>query len=373
MFIKNFYQLSKNVKVPDFVKNEKLHKQFVYPFLPVICSESADYCYVDNPLAEKLGIEKFPKFITIWKDNYEEWNNRDFQKISDGKRIELIIDECREIIRRYNNEVRKMSDIDYGSLENEELAEFLKNIDVMLVEIYHRYIFLIHEYIESDDAKYIKLLPEVRIELSDFVEKIYKYCDYVIDALAKRFHDIPWRTFTYATFDEIIDLLKEKKKAEEFLLINNRPIAFVFDGKKVSLVKGQESVNEIVKVLKEHLSPVDIKAGKLEGKIAFGGKAEGLVIKISEFGYGKVDEILNEKRDYILVIPMTRPECVPYLKNCKAIITDEGGITCHAAIVARELKKPCVTGTRVATEVLMDGDLVEVDADNGVVRILEKR
>ena len=52
-------------------------------------------------------------------------------------------------------------------------------------------------------------------------------------------------------------------------------------------------------------------------------------------------------------------------------MTDEGGITCHAAIVARELKTPCVIGTKFATKVLKDGDIVEVDADNGVVKILK--
>jgi len=55
-----------------------------------------------------------------------------------------------------------------------------------------------------------------------------------------------------------------------------------------------------------------------------------------------------------------------------AIITDEGGITSHAAIMSREFKKPCIIGTKIATQVLKDGDLVEVDADNGVVRILER-
>jgi pyruvate,water dikinase len=51
-------------------------------------------------------------------------------------------------------------------------------------------------------------------------------------------------------------------------------------------------------------------------------------------------------------------------------VTDEGGITCHAAIVAREMKKPCIIGTKIATKILKDGDMVEVDAESGVVRIL---
>jgi pyruvate, water dikinase len=61
------------------------------------------------------------------------------------------------------------------------------------------------------------------------------------------------------------------------------------------------------------------------------------------------------------------------MKKASAIITDEGGITSHAAIVSREMKKPCVIGTKIATKILKDGDLVEVDADRGIVNILKKK
>ena len=49
------------------------------------------------------------------------------------------------------------------------------------------------------------------------------------------------------------------------------------------------------------------------------------------------------------------------------LVTDEGGITSHAAIVSRELKKPCIIGTKVATKVFRDGDIVEVDANTGII------
>ena len=76
------------------------------------------------------------------------------------------------------------------------------------------------------------------------------------------------------------------------------------------------------------------------------------------------------KRGDILVSPATNPNILPVMKIAAAIITDEGGITCHAAIVSREFKIPCVVGTKIATKVLKDGDLVEVDAEKGVVRKL---
>lgn len=77
---------------------------------------------------------------------------------------------------------------------------------------------------------------------------------------------------------------------------------------------------------------------------------------------------MNEKD--VLVAHATNPDVVTAMKKAAAIVTDMGGITCHAAIVSRELKIPCVIGTKVATSALKDGDLVEVDATHGVVRKL---
>lgn len=102
---------------------------------------------------------------------------------------------------------------------------------------------------------------------------------------------------------------------------------------------------------------------ELKGQPVCQGKVVGLV------------KIVNLPADFkkflkgnILVAPMTRPEYLPLIKIAAAIVTDEGGVTCHAAIISRELGIPCVIGTQVATEVLHDGDLVEVDANTGVVR-----
>ena len=67
---------------------------------------------------------------------------------------------------------------------------------------------------------------------------------------------------------------------------------------------------------------------------------------------------------------MTQPEFVPAMKKAIAIITDEGGLTCHAAIISRELKKPCIISTKKATRVLKDGMKVEVNATEGYVKIL---
>lgn len=74
------------------------------------------------------------------------------------------------------------------------------------------------------------------------------------------------------------------------------------------------------------------------------------------------------KNGDILVTSMTTPQMVPIMKKAAAFVTDEGGITCHAAIISREMKKTCIIGTKVAPRVLKDGDRVEVDAVRGIVR-----
>ena len=74
----------------------------------------------------------------------------------------------------------------------------------------------------------------------------------------------------------------------------------------------------------------------------------------------------------ILVAPMTSPDYVFLMKKSSAVVTDAGGLTSHAAIISRELKKPCIIGTKIATQVLKDGDLVEVNANKGTIKILKR-
>lgn len=108
-----------------------------------------------------------------------------------------------------------------------------------------------------------------------------------------------------------------------------------------------------------------ITGGIVTGQVAYPGQAVGIVRHIHT-----VEQMRSFKRGEILVSPMTIPAFLPAMRMAKAIVTDEGGITCHAAIVARELKIPCVIGTKVATKVFKAGDRVEVDATRGIVRKL---
>jgi len=114
------------------------------------------------------------------------------------------------------------------------------------------------------------------------------------------------------------------------------------------------------------LEKADLSAKEVKGNIACRGLVRGtarliLTTKFSAAAFHKGD---------ILVAISTSPELMPLIRKCGAIVTDEGGLTCHAAIISRELNIPCIIGTKVATQVLREGDQVEVNANQGKVRII---
>lgn len=108
------------------------------------------------------------------------------------------------------------------------------------------------------------------------------------------------------------------------------------------------------------------KQTELKGAIAFNGVVSGMVKVVMT-----AHEINKIKKGDILVAPTTAPSFIFGMEKAAAFVTDEGGITSHAAIVAREMKKPCIIGTKIATKILKDGMMVEVDANKGIVRIIK--
>lgn len=105
---------------------------------------------------------------------------------------------------------------------------------------------------------------------------------------------------------------------------------------------------------------------EIKGEPAYKGVIQGRVRLVSL--KRDVPSLLEGE---ILVSEMTSPAYLPAIIKSAAVITDEGGVTCHAAIVCRELKKLCIIGTKIATQVLKDGDFIEVDANQGTVKILK--
>lgn len=169
--------------------------------------------------------------------------------------------------------------------------------------------------------------------------------------------------FQYARFlddDELVDALRNKsvnssqlqQRAEHFTIIHTP------SGKQILSGNQALEYNEQLKPkyeFKETLTGSPASMGKHQGKV---------VLVMNEQDLSKV------QTGNVLVTTMTKPQYILAMQRAGAFVTDSGGITCHAAIIAREMEKPCVVGTNMATKVLKDGDVVEVDANAGTVRIL---
>src|SRR3989338_9227003 len=107
---------------------------------------------------------------------------------------------------------------------------------------------------------------------------------------------------------------------------------------------------------------------EIKGKVTNKGVARGRArILLTSSG------ITDFQKGDILVTPMTTPDFVPLMSRAAALVTDEGGITSHAAVMSREFGIPCIVGTNNATTVFKDGDLIEVDTNKGTVRLVKKK
>lgn len=109
------------------------------------------------------------------------------------------------------------------------------------------------------------------------------------------------------------------------------------------------------------------KVREVQGQCGCRGSARGIARIVNV-----VADIQKIEKGEILVSISTQPDLLPAMKKAAAFVTDQGGVTSHAAIVAREMNTPCVIGTKIATKVIKDGDEIELDADKGIVKIIKK-
>ncbi len=218
---------------------------------------------------------------------------------------------------------------------------------------------IIDVFSEKEKEKYSKMMEEARVYAEPVFTRSEEYMDALVKIISKK---------TGYKSDLILAMLSEE--FEEYLKNGNLP------QKNILQKRHQESILTFNKGMRE--SWLGLEAINLK-KIILGDE-DGDEVKgqagYSGFVRGKVRVILDPTSvaDFndgdILVAEMTRPDYLPLIKKAAAVVTDAGGVLCHAAIITREMKKPCVIGTKIASKVFKDGDDVEVNADKGIVRKL---
>lgn len=145
-----------------------------------------------------------------------------------------------------------------------------------------------------------------------------------------------------------------KRMKSYCLYLKDGKVLFFIDKNKYPKVKDNSSLNKI-----------QSDKDSVKGSVAYRGIVQGKVRLVN-----LTDDIKRVQRGEILITKMTRPEMILGLERAAAFVTDQGGMLSHAAIVSREMKKPCIVGTKIATQVFKNGDLIEVDANSGIVRKL---
>ncbi|NJE25491.1 phosphoenolpyruvate synthase [Thermococcus sp. MV5] len=165
------------------------------------------------------------------------------------------------------------------------------------------------------------------------------------------------------TDDQIIEVAQIGAKIEEhYGWPQDIEWAYDKDDGKLYIVQSRPVTTLKEEVKTEEAEMTEEMKVLLKGLGASPGIGAGKVVIIFE-----ANEIDKVKEGDILVTTMTNPDMVPAMKRAAAIVTDEGGRTCHAAIVSRELGIPAVVGTKEATKVLKDGMMITVDGTRGVV------
>lgn len=160
--------------------------------------------------------------------------------------------------------------------------------------------------------------------------------------------------------DEIKNILKERKKGFAMIWINEN-IESVFGDESLEL---QNEIAKNYKTLEDNENNSDKKT--ISGSVANRGKVRGVARVLNTY-----KDIYKVRKGDIIVATMTTPDYVSAMEKAAGFITDEGGITCHAAILSREFNVPCIVGTVNGTKEIKDGQMIELDAYNGKVYILD--
>lgn len=239
------------------------------------------------------------------------------------------------------------------------------------------------ELLKEKQNKILKDLPENVKYLISFAHKLavtrmvlkayWSGTDFylipIFEGLGKKAGETGENICRHYLIDEIEELSKGKKLSEEEKEKRKYFFIGLLKDKKAVYKSGKEAEELAKKELGDLFEVTNTK--EIKGTSANKGKITGTVRILHANNAEQAMQFRkNFKKGEILVTEMTQPAIVDIAQKAGAIITDEGGMLSHAAIISREFKIPCVVGTYKATQVLKDGDTVEVDADKGIVRIL---
>ncbi|HLC44760.1 MAG TPA: PEP-utilizing enzyme [Patescibacteria group bacterium] len=351
-----------NSKIRKLLSAREWRLDLVRPF-SLFGASLWHHWYSSSEAVKCLGVET-PDALFL-----EEQKNifRYYKDIGQMKRLNL---SAKKVILNKTKTLRLLKDAEQlnkkarallkGSahiLDVAEMIDFFTNLGLKAGALPNRIQHFSQSDLKKVDAKVLRLALRLRSQsyypqiLEDVLNPL------VVDYLRSKLGNIADRVIDVITYEELVE--------SNFGPANKRLKAgpgslFVY-----AVIKGQETVLQTkdVKQIISVVEPYDLSA-VIKGTVAYPGKVSGVVRIVNA---RKIEGVRFRKGE-ILVSISTSPTYLPIMKKASAIVVDEGGMTSHAAILSRELEKPCIMGTKIATRALKDGDRVEVDANCGIVR-----
>jgi phosphoenolpyruvate synthase/pyruvate phosphate dikinase len=301
-----------------------------------------------------LEIETINPAIAIkLKQHVNEFGSLGYGMVGPSWSQEYFIDILSSLIRQNINPEIALKESDNNRIGIEKRQRELEkklNIDEKHVDIFKFARDLVFTKGSRKDAMFNAIAV---------LENLYR-------EVARRYY-LSLRQVRYFIPSELIQLLRGYSISAE--LLNERfNFSIYYSSAKIPsdlFLVGEKAQTFIAKlnIIKEEISDVKILAGDCASPGRVRGEAK--IINV-------IADMAKMKKGDILVSIATTPDLVPAIKKAAAIVTDVGGITCHAAIISRELGIPCVVGTKIATKVINDGMLLDVDATHGKVDMIDK-
>lgn len=330
------------------------------PLVAIQCAEICERVGLRNILG---GMYYFNTLYYYRNNTFEEYNNM------------LDIEQIPSVM------------IHYAMTHKEEMFQLLDNANKKCKQ-------LEKEVIEGNEFNIRKIISYFKEFipfnlLSNFAEKTTIITDFETDMNDSLISQIVrnreyYDDIKYKVDNIIIEKIKSNISEEFKPYINLLTIEEAFEGKNVTIEELENRKNGFIYYKEELVLKKDIDEYFKKEKLFIKNEDENLTNNIinGSSAYpgivkGKVKLVFCENdlekvnNGDIIVSPMTVPTFINGMKKAGAIITDEGGVVCHAALIAREMKKVCVIGTKIATKRLKDNMMVEVNGDLGIVKVLD--
>ncbi len=375
-----------------YLEHDKLHtKLYTYGWLPVsvdmfhnnftnkLKSYLYSVCDSKEEAEQAFIIFTTPSRKTIVADEREDFLNI-YEKYKKYLNKKNMPDALSAALQKHAEKWGHLGYIYAGNVEAFGVRHYLNELKDLAKSKVNSRALLRKEKQQLAIAKQKQAKLYKKLKVSPLYRRLFQAAqDFALSKLVRRHAQL------HTLYSLHTSLLPEISKR---LDLSRYEVQFMLKGEiKEALLKGKYNKKDIAKRLQHCVLYAEKGFEKIyqgQGEKALRAKVNIKIDKnIKEFsgqtaqpgyGKGKVKIIFRAKdmgkmnKGDILVSVATDPDVVPAMKKAAAIVTEQGGITSHAAIVSRELGIPCIIGTKIATSVLKDGDMVEVDATKGIVR-----